>query len=227
MRNTGALKILSLLTLCAGAVFCLILFISDLALANGHPLQCQNIFHPNSSLLIAMNPEYRGENTGKYTDPVTKTKWNVKYYTSSELKQYEVIPRDNLLTNSSGKKISSEFDAEAMSFEHGLFVIDKNYRMYLLPFEIRGTYHHSSLSRGDDIIFAGTAAFHNGILKELSNSSGHYKPSSQQTLVVLKQLSRRGINLSETSLSGQAAEDLTGTYSIGPKELRSLLAGRK
>lgn len=205
------------------ALFCLSMSLTALAKANGHALQCHNVFAVNSDMLIAMNPLYRGEDKGTYMDPITKKPWNVKYFSKEELLPYALFAKDGLIVNHQGKKTSSDFDPEAMSFEHGLLVIDKNNKAYLLPFESRGKYHHSSLSAGDDIIFAGTATFHNGVLREFSNSSGHYKPSSKQTLKALKILQKQGVNLDSTKLTGPAAKELTNSYSIDPKELSALL----
>lgn len=206
----------------AKAVLCLLLGLSLQSQATA--LQCSSLFLPHSDLLIAMNPKYRGENEGRYLDPITKNPWRVKYLAGAERRQYEVLWKDGRFVNQQGKKIESEFDPESMSFDNGLFVIDKNFRMFLLPFESRGEYHHSSLSRGEDVIFAGTAAFSNGVLRELSNSSGHYKPSAEHTRTVLLELKKRGIDLSQTKLRGQAARDLKNSFSVSPKELTELLA---
>lgn len=201
------------------------LMVTSESFANGYPLQCRHIFHDNSTLMIAMNPLYRGENAGKYIDPVTHKPWMVKYFNREELKKFEVVLKDGIFYDLHGKKMSSEFDAESMSFDHALLVIDKNFKVYLMPFESRGTYHHSSLSNGDDIIFAGTAAFHHGALRELSNSSGHYKPSGKQTLAVLKALQKRGANLQSLTLTGQVATELSQSTTVDAKSLAILLKG--
>ena len=223
MRHSNRFNTIMTSNYWAMALFCLFVVLPAAAKANGYALRCHNVFATNSDMLIAMNPIYKGENKGTYIDPITKTAWNVKYFSKEELFPYALFSKDGLMVNHQGKKISSDFDPEAMSFEHGLLVIDKNNNVYLLPFESRGKYHHSSLSAGDDILFAGTAAFHNGILREFSNSSGHYKPDSKQTLRVLKTLQKQGINLDNTKLTGPAAKELTNSYSIDPKELASLL----
>ncbi len=223
MKHSNRFKTRKTSNYWALALFCLSMSLTTLAKANGHALQCHNVFFTNSDLLIAMNPTYRGEDKGTYMDPITKKAWNVKYFSKEELLPYALFVKEGLIVNHQGKKTSSDFDPEAMSFEHGLFVIDKNNKAYLLPFESRGKYHHSSLSAGDDIIFAGTAAFHNGVLREFSNSSGHYKPSAKQTLQALKILQKQGLSLESTKLTGPAAKELTNSYSIDPKDLSALL----
>lgn len=187
---------------------------------------CGAIFQSLSSRglpLIAMDSHYRGEDRGQYFDPVTKTPWHVKYMTESEKKPYELHIKDHLFWTSQGKKVESEFDAEAMSFETSLIVIDRNHRIFILPFEQRGKYHHSTLSAGEEVLFAGTAAFSGGRLRELSDNSGHYKPSVEQTLLVLRDLKKMGMDLSSLKVSGRIAKALKNTYVLTPKEVAELL----
>ena len=176
---------------------------------------------------IAMDQKYRGEDRGQFRDPVTGKMWQVKYFTDSEKQVFELQIKDGVFIDYRGKKIDSEFDAEALSFEHGLFVIDKDQKIFLLPFEERGKYHHSSLSGGQDIIFAGTAAFSNGQLREFSDSSGHYKPSQKQTLKTLELLKQRGVQFNSLKISGRIAKELANSYVISGKQLELLLKSPK
>lgn len=182
-----------------------------------------SIFSTRGVPLIAMDSRYRGEEHGLYVDPVTKVPWKVKYFTATELRSFELIPKGKLLWTSAGKKAESEFDAESMSFESSLVVIDRDHRIFALPFEERGRFHHSSLSAGQEVVFAGTMALSGGRIRELSDASGHYKPSVDQTLRVLKEFQRMGLDLSSMKLSGRIASVLGNTPVMTPKEVAAFL----
>ncbi|KHD87788.1 MAG: hypothetical protein OM95_12300 [Bdellovibrio sp. ArHS] len=201
--------------------------LSNLPAGHAAPPLCQNLFSETLSSpavpLISMDSRYRGEDRGLYIDPVTQKPWQVHYYSMAEKNAFELIPQNGLLVHRNGKKADSPFDAESLSFESALLVIDKDLRIFILPFEERGRFHHSSLSAGEDVLFAGTAAFNAGVLRELSDQSGHYKPSPQQTLIAIKELQKMGVDLSMLKLSGRIAQHFRNTYYLSPKEVRDIL----
>lgn len=152
--------------------------------------------------LLRMKAEYRGEDRGVYIDPATRERWNVRYFSSSERDQHEIFIRSGKFYDVNGRELNSVFDAEALSFEDALLVIDKESRMYILKGEERGRLHHSSLMAGDDVLFAGTIAFMDGHVRHLSDSSGHYKPEPWRTRRIVRLLRDRGVDLSPMRLSG-------------------------
>lgn len=189
-------------------------------------IQCDGVFNLTSAAgypLLSMAAEYRGEDRGLYIDPVTKKPWFVKYFNESEKRTYELFISGKVLVNREGVKADSIYDPEAMSHETSLIIIDKNHRIFVLPFEERGRFHHSSLGGGDDVFFAGTASFGQGYLREFTGSSGHYKPSASQTLLALLDLRKRGVDLSKVKLTGRIAQELKGTFVISPGELNIIL----
>lgn len=189
-------------------------------------IQCDGVFNLKSSAdhpLLTMAAEYRGEDRGLFIDPVTKKPWFVKYFNESEKRPYELVINDRLFVNRDGVKADSIYDPESMSHETSLIVIDKNHRIFALPFEERGRFHHSSLGGGDDVFFAGTASFGQGYLREFTGSSGHYKPTVSQTLLALLDLRERGVDLSKVKLTGMIAQELKGAFVIGPGELKQIL----
>lgn len=170
-----------------------------------------------------MDSRYRGENEGKYIDPVTGNRWQVKYFSPSEKMAYEIFIRDGLFVNREGERMDSPFDESLEGLQQGLIVIDRDLRIYFMNREERGRIHHSSLAAGEDILFAGTAGFVNGQLRELSNSSGHYKPSTEQTLLALRRLHQQGANLKALQLSGEVAMSLGKSHFLNTTDVRKLL----
>lgn len=224
MKNLFALVRLSLhkvLTvhpfLGVGLILGLFLGTPSFSVAQGP--QCQEFFENESPDLIAMNPLYLGEDKGLYTDPITKVPWRVRYFSERVKTRFELFIRDGLLVDKDGIKAQSAYDHESMSWENALIVIDASFRIFHIPFEKRGRYHHSSLSGGKDVIFAGTAAFHSGFIRELSDRSGHYKPTAQQTLAALRELAAKGVDISQLRLTGHFVKEASNQISLSPREV--------
>lgn len=224
MKNLFALVRLSLhkvLTvqpfLGVGLILGLFLATPSFSMAQGP--QCQELFEIDSPNLIPMNPLYRGEDKGQFIDPITKQPWRVRYFSERMKARFELFIRDGLLVDKDGVKAQSAYDHESMSWENALIVIDADHRIFHIPFEKRGRYHHSSLSGGKDVIFAGTAAFHSGFIRELSDRSGHYKPTSQQTLAALRGLAAKGVDISQLRLTGHFVKESSNQISLPPREV--------
>lgn len=171
-----------------------------------------------------MSPIYRGENRGFYLDPLTKRPWEVKYFKNNERSQFQLTEKQGLLWNARGEKVESIYDGNALHFQSSLIVITKDREIFVLPFEERGKYHHSSLSRGDKVLFAGTATFSGGRIRSLSDQSGHYKPDGLQSMVALRTLYLMGVDLSQMRLEGNVAINHFKTYSMTPVEVKKTLS---
>lgn len=172
---------------------------------------------------VQMDKTYLGENSGQYSDPVTRAVWKVKYFTAEELRQYKLTPQGKVLVDFMGKKAESAFDADSLHFDSSLIVINKNREILVLPFEERGRFHHSSLTAGQEVIFAGTATFANGKLRSLSDMSGHYKPDALQFLVALRTLFKMGVDMTQLRVEGHLAQDVFGTASMTQAEVKAKL----
>lgn len=189
--------------------------------------ECASLFSPFTDpwleRRVRMDKNYAGENTGKYVDPLTKSAWEVKYFTPAERREFQLFSKNGFLVNGKGEKAESIFDNNSLHFETSLIVINKEREILVLPFEERGRYHHSSLSAGADVIFAGTATFSGGKIRSLSDLSGHYKPDSLQSLVALRTLFLMDVDLSQMRIEGHLAHAVFGTPSMTPAEVQKYL----
>lgn len=70
--------------------------------------------------------------------------------------------------------------------------------------DIRSQYNHSSLNAGNDVICAGEMVVENGVLRRISNGSGHYRPSTANLVECLDELARNGLNLAATMVVDHA-----------------------
>ncbi|KTC89236.1 MULTISPECIES: hypothetical protein [Legionella] len=64
-----------------------------------------------------------------------------------------------------------------------IYIVNKNDEIVALP-NMR-TLHHSYVANGKKIKGAGFLLFEKGILKEIDNNSGHYKPTTEQMINLL------------------------------------------
>ncbi|STY29815.1 Uncharacterised protein [Legionella wadsworthii] len=70
-----------------------------------------------------------------------------------------------------------------------------------------GKFHHSSLSSGKSVRCAGMWAVSNGIVTHISNSSGHYRPSSLSFYLLIKFLESKGVINSNTKVADLRKEN--------------------
>lgn len=184
-------------------------------------LQCAQLFGFQMSQVLPMSAKYVGEHEGRYIDPLTKKPWNVKYFTREERQQFFLHAVGGKLVNFKNEPVSSEFDPESITFEKGLVVLTKKYELYLMPYEQRGRFHHSSLSSGKDVLFAGEMSLHRGQVRDVSDRSGHYKPNPQALVEFIHYLEYLGLDLRNMKVSGHAVE-LMKRYSLSYNEWKNL-----
>ena len=72
--------------------------------------------------------------------------------------------------------------------------------------QVRGVCHHSSLSRGHAVKFAGSLRVEAGRVAVITPHSGHYVPSQQDYDDVLADWAARGLDLSQTEVRGLVKE---------------------
>jgi hypothetical protein len=96
------------------------------------------------------------------------------------------------------------FDSYTQAYacdKHGnLFVIDAGMKDDNgKPIQI----NHSTLAAGDDVICAGSISIKNGRLKAISNSSGHYAPTTTELTNYLQYLNSVGVDLTPVVVRDQ------------------------
>jgi hypothetical protein len=194
------------------------------------PQSCAGIYFHEAAAhrwqpLLHMDPAYVGEDRGMYVDPRTNMRWNVKYFGDETKKEFEVfINKDGLVVDRAGQPVSTEFDRESLQFEHALFVIDADLRIYVMNLDERGKFHHTSITHGQPIIFAGSIGLMEGKIREISDESGHYKPSVLQSLIAIRTLHLMGANMGNMKLRGIVLpQTLLHTYSMTADEVQTSL----
>ena len=78
--------------------------------------------------------------------------------------------------------------------------------------------NHSTLCAGRDVICAGTISIKNGVLRGITNTSGHYQPNTDALTQLLRKLrDEDGVNLNTVIVADQSQ---SRNITIGAEFLR-------
>ncbi|MGW1742618.1 hypothetical protein ACWCPQ_27865 [Nocardia sp. NPDC001965] len=148
---------------------------------------------------IEVDPEFIGEDKpGNTVYPGQQ----VKYLTEEERRRYEIRVIDEKLYDSDNKlydttKAKSLFWGSKSS---ATFVMDAEGRLYSSLISEAGVFQHSSYLAGGPVAGAGTIRVEKGVLKELTNESGHYKPNRAMTIQVAQRLHELGVPMRDVDV---------------------------
>ncbi|WP_378181399.1 fibronectin type III domain-containing protein [Aquimarina sp. SS2-1] len=120
----------------------------------------------------------------KYTEgSMAEFEKGVKYLNESQRLEYEVFVQYDRIVDSNGNLVNTKGSVEirndGLSYDtdKAIFVMSENGKIYISKNRAYGEFHHSSFLSGEKISAAGEITIENGIIKIISNESGHYKPS--------------------------------------------------
>jgi hypothetical protein len=104
---------------------------------------------------------------------------NVHFARKDErFRELMLVPLDGLLRTSSGDVCDVKWNAYALDCYGNLLVAKAN-RSWTHG-QSGAQFNHSTLAAGRDVICAGEIKIEKGLIKYISNESGHYKPTSAQ-----------------------------------------------
>lgn len=126
----------------------------------------------------------------------------VSYLKTDEERKPFLLDFQNGIVKREGKPYSTEKEATAHSGRGwAIFVIDPRGQLYSAS-HIRGRFHHSSFLNGGAVMAAGEIKTDpSGKIIELSNKSGHYHPTVEQNLNLLRLLEKNGVDLSNVKFT--------------------------
>ena len=115
--------------------------------------------------------------------------------TEEERKQYELLGGSTVKQGDS--KIpydTAELISKPSGKGYGIFVMDNEGRIFAASHKV-GLFHHSSFLAGSSVAAAGEIKIENGVIKVVTNKSGHYKPSDPEMIQFFQELESRGVDL--------------------------------
>jgi len=90
---------------------------------------------------------------------------------------------------------TSSLYSKFMGTGYAIYVMDKRGRLYAAQHRV-GIFHHSSFFSGGDVAGAGEMQVIGGVVKSITNKSGHYQPTEDEMVQVMRELAGRGVDLS-------------------------------
>jgi hypothetical protein len=132
-----------------------------------------------------MHPDYVGEETGDV--------WGteVKYLSPEERKEYQLsVGEDGLLYDATKKLFDTQGAGTVTGKGKAFFVMSEAGAIYASLHQQAGVFHYSSFLSGAPVAAAGEIEIVNGLVKTVSNRSGHYTPDQSYTYQFVEQLWR-------------------------------------
>jgi hypothetical protein len=125
----------------------------------------------------------------------------VKYLNEAERQAYRLFMRDGKLYDAQGNLFDTTNATNPESRGHAIFVMDQNGNIYASNNPAQGKFHHSSFFGGEPVAGAGEIRVENGVLKGLSDRSGHYRPD-WSLVQQMKQVILGGLGITDPGASG-------------------------
>ncbi|CAN6438758.1 unnamed protein product [Victoria cruziana] len=121
----------------------------------------------------------------------------VRYLGPQEREDYEYLPRNGkILHAKSGELLDTTRSHPRAKW---IFVMSTSKKLYA-GVKKKGEFHHSSFLAGGVTLAAGRLAAENGVLKQVSAYSGHYRPTHENLEIFLTFLRENGVNLNEVEV---------------------------
>ncbi len=122
----------------------------------------------------------------------------VKYLNEVERKEFEVFVQHDRIIDKNGKlfdtngSIEIGLDKTPNISNKAIYVMSEKGEIFISKQNEIGKFHHSSFLAGEKVAAAGDIVIEKGIIKQISNYSGHYRPSLEQVKRnLLKELNER------------------------------------
>jgi len=157
--------------------------------------------------LKKLGDEYAGESRGEGQRWKNVGKdYNVKYFTPREQDAAEVVIQGgkfyqkkvdaggNVVVGGDGKPQLEPLNTRRPGGgEKAIFVMDGQGRIFATNTQKEGEVHHSSLLAGQPVAMGGELKVVDGVLQEINNFSGHYKPDTEQFNLARRHLADQGV----------------------------------
>ncbi|NKX88759.1 hypothetical protein [Nocardia coubleae] len=127
------------------------------------------------------------------------------YLDENRRQAFRIEIRGGRLYNSNGEL----FDTRAGHSVWGgsgraIFAMDEHGNLYAALEHAPGEFHHSSFLAGAPVAAAGELVVVNGVVQQLTDSSGHYRPERGHTLQAVNHLRALGVQLTAAQIRLEA-----------------------
>lgn len=141
---------------------------------------------------IKLQTKYNGENASCTWQGAAQCPPYVVYYTESQSATLALSVVGGKLYQGNALFDTTKAD-KSHSFDHtSIFVMDMNGIVYASKQFKVFMFHHSSILAGRDVAFAGEMQVEQGVIKKISNCSGHYMPDIKFASQLKDSLNKQG-----------------------------------
>lgn len=141
----------------------------------------------------SLESNYHGENKACIWQLEDKCPPFVIYYDSAQAKGMELSVTNNFLYKSTNKLFdTSAADKARSGVPAAIFVMSPQGKILASNVNVVFLFHHSTLLAGHAVASAGELMVKNGIIQEMTNCSGHYRPGGFSYDQLKEQLKRLG-----------------------------------
>jgi hypothetical protein len=126
----------------------------------------------------------------------------VRYLNAVERAKYKLTIRDGKVYDAKGKL----FDTRSAKSIHSpgsksaIFVMDEEGSLYAGSHDY-GKFHHSSFLAGEPVAAAGEIEISNGVIRSITDQSGHYRPPAEHLRKALQVIEAQGIKSSTINVT--------------------------
>lgn len=158
-------------------------------------------------LTDAMKPYPKDLKTTKMLDHYAKhdAHYGIPYFNAAQQKAHQLSFRGGKIYDAQGRLFdTSRAAANNVGTPRATFTVNPNGQFSAINGGggFKGI-HHSTLSAGAPVAGAGEMRVVQGVLKEIDNGSGHYRPSAEIHKQVMDLLQRNGIDISKVKQAVQ------------------------
>lgn len=146
-----------------------------------------NIF---SQEVFNLEPRYRLESVAPNVvhDFGRNIKKTVQYFSKEEANFYKIdLSKGRIVQNG-----NNYFTDMTRARPHTIYILDIEDNLYLCDCNAINEIHHSSFTQGKAVKAAGEMYIHDGVILELNNLSGHYRPSEQSLNYLIDTIEENG-----------------------------------
>ncbi|MEV0540336.1 hypothetical protein [Nocardia salmonicida] len=129
----------------------------------------------------------------------------VDYFNEAGRQPFRVQIRNGRMYNANNELLDTRLGQTTWGLSgRAVFVMDQDGNLYASLFHGAGRFHHSSFLAGAPVAAAGELVVIDGILQQLTDSSGHYQPERGHTLQAINHLRSLGIRIDTSQVRLEA-----------------------
>jgi hypothetical protein len=141
---------------------------------------------------IKLQSRYVNENAACVWQSKDKCAPYVTYYTESQSASLAISVSGGKLYQGNALFDTTKADISHSKVPVAIFVMDVNGGIYASKQFKVYMFHHSSILAGRDVAFAGEIQVEQGVIKKITNCSGHYQPDISFAKQLIDSLNRQG-----------------------------------